>query len=131
MKLNYDCLRDFLFVIESESKLDENLCFAELSFESVAAKLPNYSKEDIAYAAVLAEESDLIIANIITADDSIYQCVFWRLTYNGHEFLETIRNKSIWNQTKAVLREAGTITIQAIFSTAFELVKAKVGSLLR
>ena len=126
MKLNYDCLRDFLFVIESETKIDNNLFYCHVDFKTICKKMPKYSKKDIAYTSIIAKEANLIIGDTIDGDGFFFSCIVWRLTYSGHEFLETIRDRGIWNSTKAVLKKAGTTTVQMILSTAIDLVKAKI-----
>jgi hypothetical protein len=51
-----------------------------------------------------------------------------RLTFNGHEFLETIREKSVWDKVKNVAKEKGVgLTIESITKIA----SAVVASILK
>jgi hypothetical protein len=51
-----------------------------------------------------------------------------RLTSKGHNLLDAIRDESVWNKTKAKLKEVGGGVAMAILITlAQELVKTKLG----
>lgn len=53
----------------------------------------------------------------------------WRLTWNGHEFLENTRNPEIWDQTKSGAAKLGTFSITVLSELAIGFVKAKAASL--
>ena len=40
------------------------------------------------------------------------------ITYAGHEFLETIRLKTVWDKTKKVVSQVGSSTLKFVESTA-------------
>lgn len=42
----------------------------------------------------------------------------YSITYTGHQFLETIRPKTVWEQTKMVVSKAGSSALQFVASTA-------------
>jgi Hypothetical protein (DUF2513) len=50
-----------------------------------------------------------------------------RLTYNGHEFVETIRPQTVWEKIKSHLREKGVgLTIDSIAQSAPTIVSGLI-----
>lgn len=48
------------------------------------------------------------------------------ITWDGYNFLNNIREKSIWEATKAGAKKVGAMSISAINMISFEIVKAVV-----
>ena len=107
MKLDYDCLRSLLLKLEDFENLDDDLCYQSMTLDDMEKALTNFSKNEIAYATLKAKEGGLINANIVNADDCIYTCIYSSLTYDGHQFLDNVRNNNIWNKTKSIAKELG------------------------
>ena len=51
-------------------------------------------------------------------------CCVSRLTYEGHEFLETIRPQSVWTKTVAVLKGVGSFGLEIMKDVAHDIVLA-------
>ncbi|MDP4026262.1 DUF2513 domain-containing protein [Methylobacterium sp. NEAU 140] len=49
-----------------------------------------------------------------------------RLTWRGHEFLDTIRDDEVWAQTKQTAKGAGTGAIEFVWGIAKEVAKAEI-----
>jgi hypothetical protein len=104
MKLNTDLIRDLLIYFEKTLPEIEPVVFAENII------LPGYTSNQIIYhvgllldnAYIKGEESN----TLTSVDYTIY-----RLTYDGHEFLEAIKSDTVWNSFQEKAREMG---IQAI-----------------
>ena len=73
-----------------------------------------YSEEEITYHVMLADEAGLIEAHDLSSMDG----VCWkpkRLTYQGHEFLDSARSDTVWNKAKeTLLATTGTLTLEAL-----------------
>jgi hypothetical protein len=105
------------------------LLLLEIESGERPAGLEQYSEEQILYHCELLKESDLIIASVVTGGEGkAIGARIERLTWKGHDLLDSIRNETIWNQTQAVVREA-TVSATAdmlkdackwVTSTAFE-----------
>lgn len=114
MRLNIDCVRDIMLAVEEKpykqtytvSKLSEYLPYTEDEIEYCCYKL---------YEASFLE---LIVVNTCSSGYAIKSIN--ELTYSGHEFLESIRPKSVWKKTKHVLAEIGSFSL----SLAEEIAKS-------
>ncbi|MBT8457123.1 MAG: DUF2513 domain-containing protein [Rhodobacteraceae bacterium] len=52
---------------------------------------------------------------------------FFRLTSQGHDFLDAIRDEGLWQQTKAVVAESGgNVTVEILKQLAVGLLKKKI-----
>jgi len=86
----------------------------------------NVEKRTKYYNALLAE--DLGYLNAITdhtGPDSIGRR-YYRVTSEGYDFIDTTRDKVIWEKTKGVARDVGGLTIKAMQELAFRLVQQKL-----
>ena len=94
MKLNYDCLRSLLLELEEFENIDENLNYQSMTLD------------------------DMINAQIMNADISIYMCIYSSLTYDGHQFLDNVRSNSIWSKTKSIAKKLGCTSLNSLMSIA-------------
>ncbi len=89
MKLNKDLVRDILLAVEAHDE-PEGLIALEMNISSA---------EIVSYHVRLLDEAGLLDA----LDTGGMNCFKWqptRLTYNGHEFLDIIRDDEVWKLTK-------------------------------
>ncbi|MDU6559004.1 MAG: DUF2513 domain-containing protein [Streptococcus sp.] len=106
MKLNPDCVRDILFVVEeystysndvSEDKLYENL-------------IPKYSQEEILYHVRQCEHSGLFLkVQHYFGGFSIQD-----LSPYGHQFINDIRQDTNWNRTKDIAKNVGSFSLDVL-----------------
>ena len=120
MKLNYDCLRKILLIIETELNWDDDLQYSYVNLLILCNNLTDFSKAEIAYASKMAIEADLIDANIIDCDSCILDIHYYGLTYEGHQFLDTVRENKVWRKTKDIIGSAGGASLSIIKSIATE-----------
>ena len=125
MKMNLDCIRDILLYVE-ENLLVEivdgyKVKHKDFSLLTLCNGLQSkYNKEDVWYntqllanAGFLEFHTDINQDKLILANHQIYS-----ITYAGHQFLETIKPKTVWEQTKMVATKAGSSALQFVASTA-------------
>ena len=122
MKLNYDCLRMVLTEIENFQSIDENLKYQDMTLDDMIKAIPDFSKNDIAYVTLKAKEAGLIHANIMNADGRIYACIYTSLTYDGHQFLDNVRNDNIWAKTKSIAKEIGCTSLKSLISISEKVI---------
>lgn len=118
MKLNYDCLRKILLIIESELNWDDDLKYKYINLSILCDNLKDFSRAEIAYASSMAIEADLIDAKIIDCDACIIDIRYYGLTYEGHQFLDTIRENKVWKKTKDIVSSAGGASLSVIKDVA-------------
>lgn len=113
MKLNYDCIRDLLICLEERLQLQDNLPLSEIINDL------EYQEADILYSTEKLIEAEYIVATLEFSDCcEIYICDYHSITFAGHDFLNSIRDASVWNKIKPEIN---------IRSAPFEVIKS-VGS---
>lgn len=112
MNLNQDCIRDLLLYLEENLSLERNITVNNI-------KIKDYSQEDLIYTAQKLFEAGYLnckISNFITS--SIPFIDVSSLTYNGHQFLDTIRDNKVWTKTKGILSSFKSVSIEILSETA-------------
>ena len=83
----------------------------------------------MSYHAVLLEEAGLVHASISKElSQRPKHFYIYRLTWPGHEFLDAIRNESIWAKTKTVITDkGGSMTFDIVKGLALSYAKSGLG----
>ena len=120
MKLNPECIRDVLLYLE------ENIRYIcpkhalikrnKINMYKIAKALSDYSEEDVIYSIEKLYELKYIQIMDEQRDNQKYivQCNVHSITAAGHEFLETVRPKSVWEETKVRLKKIGIMSLPAL-----------------
>ena len=98
MKRDMDLIREILLKIEEEY----------ISTALYDLKIDGYDKETIAYHCKIMHDEGLIFdykANY--AGNMLYSFGVGGLTWEGNDFLDKIRDNTVWNKTKTVIKEKG------------------------
>jgi hypothetical protein len=111
MKLNYDCVRELLLTLEENLVMDDSLSFPSLTLKQVCEKMPDFSRADIAYASTKLLEAEYIEANSIESDSKIIKIVYSSITYEGHQYLDSIRDSKLWSTVK---KNAKALTFELV-----------------
>lgn len=118
MKRNWDSIRDILIKIE---KLEPNN-YLELK------NFPENEYNNISYQIEILDDANLIECNIHkTTAGRPYSFHVSRLTWYGHEFLDSIRSDTVWKKTKALFKEKG---LDMAFNTILSTAQKIAGTLL-
>lgn len=124
MKLNPDCMRDILIVMEKAGYLEE------LSPSTVYDALPSYTNDEINYSIIKLKEAEFIDAIIREYNDGIIILRLIDITYTGHQFLADVRSDNIWNDIKEVSKKVGSNSITAISQIATGVISTIIKSQL-
>lgn len=114
MKLNPDCVRHVLLVVEELSNFDNFFCFPKDwpkdSFDVYSAQEIRYHIEQCFASGLLLEAKGArdLSMNIFIQD----------LSPAGHKLLADIRPENNWTKIKKILSKAGTVTLKLIESVA-------------
>ena len=118
MKRNMDLIRDLLLLIEEQDK------------DSSELKLPlEMDRTVVVYHLDLMEQAGFTKNNIHYADNKPLW-IYSKLTWDGHDFLDSIRNDTVWNKTKETIRTKGLEIGQLSFGVLKEYVKLKLNEQL-
>lgn len=122
MKRNMELCRLILFKIEDEYK---STALSNLQIDG-------YDIEIIAYHCDLLFEAGLIKSYKPTyASDKIYFFSVGALTWEGHDFLDKIRENTMWNRTKNRIKEnALPMTLEVIKTIATSLINDQLSGYL-
>jgi len=115
MKLDKDLIREVLLQVEASP---DPLGWVELVF-------PGRSYEDVAYHVEKLHEAGFLHADELTSSSG-YDWKPRQLTYEGHEFLDTVRDSEVWRTTKETAKKVGSASVEVLFAVGKSVVKQKL-----
>lgn len=122
MKLNQDCVRDSLLYFEYYLT-NTNVFIFNPDFYTNHQYLDNYSNEDFLYTCLKLNEAGFINCDITNyVGSSIPKITIKSITWNGHKFLDNIRDITIWAKTKNIINPLKSISIDLISETASKVI---------
>lgn len=124
MELKHECVRDILLVVES---LDygEVLDLREYKEKPLLAK---YSDEDFVYTVEKLNEAGFLKATIARGlQNRFMKFSITELTWLGHQFLDTIRDDSVWKETKKITSKVAGVSLAVLSDVAKDVLKRTLG----
>ena len=116
MKLNHDCIRDLMLHIESETTINKGLDLTKI-------ELLDYSSDDIMYTALKLKDAGYIEASRRAADNNVvYFFNVSSITWNGHHFLDNIRDVGVWKDTKNILSKFSSVSIGFVENVSSQVI---------
>lgn len=112
-----DLMRTILLEIEE----DEGLGGA------IDIKAPDYTPDQVTYHVGLLKQAGLIEAADAGSLDGGPAFIPQGLTWNGHEFLDAVRNDTIWHQVKAEVNRLGSLPIELVKTLTIKVVAKHMG----
>ena len=123
MKINYDCVRALLLCLENELQFDDELRCPDLKFDKVCEIISNYSPQDIAYSSLMLSEADYINVLIVSGNNKFNWAIYTGITFEGHQYLDSIRSDKVWNKIKKKLSTEGvSLTLQIVKNVATSII---------
>lgn len=114
MKLNKECVRDLLLYLEENLSINDFVAVENIT-------LKPYSYDDLFYTASKLSEANYINCSKRSFDDETYIYIS-SITYQGHQFLDNVRDDNVWKKTKAILNPLKSISIELISETASKVI---------
>ncbi|MGO3375702.1 DUF2513 domain-containing protein [Brochothrix thermosphacta] len=121
MKLNHDLVRDILLFIESH-QIDSNMDIGSSQLVEVADK-HHATFEEIEYTVDRIAEAGFI--NSIPDMGETY--IIESITWDGHEFLDNVRDPTIWNKTKQTASKLSSVSMPIIAGIAIKHIAEILG----
>ena len=117
MKRDMDLIREVLLATEA------------LQPREVLSGIDGAPKSDFVYNVDLMKQAGLVDAAVLKAWGSdLVRAEVRTLTWDGHDFLDAIRDDTIWNKTKArVLEAAGTVSLEVLKAVAVSVARGALG----
>jgi hypothetical protein len=124
MKRNWDVIRELLAKVEECTLPTDMVRLADF---------PEERQAEISYHMALLIEAGLVQGQVVkTIGPEVKDFFAQKLTWSGHELIDSIRSDTVWNKTKKVFVEKGVdMSIDLIKSVAKEaaagLIKGALG----
>ena len=112
MKLNPDCVRDILLFVENSDSL-------QIHFNDLCDGLTAYESKDIQYTCLKLKEAGYltVVTKRYVNDDMDKVAIIKDIKFDGHNFLDSIRDVSTWDKVKAASKKAG-ISLSSVLQIA-------------
>lgn len=108
MRLNPDAVRDILIFVESDLEFNN---FFRLDDFYNAECLREYDQDTIKYTLMKLSETKYLKSDPEVVNNDLVYFSTGMLTWEGHEFLDTIRDKEVWSKTKTVVNKLESVSI--------------------
>lgn len=114
MKRDMDLIREILLKMEADQGLDS---------------IPNVDKKYLRYQIDLLTDANLVVFDTFhDTDISPALLQRMRMTWQGHEFLDSVRDPAIWRAVKEkVLAPAASWTFSVLLEIAKNEIRQKLG----
>lgn len=109
MRIDNECVRDILFVIEKESTTTSP-CYIPLKND--INRLKNYDKEKLSYHLRYLKMKQMIYNPDEMAPYG------YDLMPSGHEFLSNVRDDNNWNKIKSISSNIGFASLKVVSAIA-------------
>lgn len=120
MRLKQDCIRDILLGLEEELDYLQSIGKDELLSLD---RLSHHRTEDSLYTvSKLREAGFLNVSYYLGGNFRIFD-----ITYEGHQFLENIRDPEIWAKTKQAAGKVGGVSLSVLGEIALGFVRQSIG----
>lgn len=130
MKLSADCIRSVLLTVESFQFGESH----DIGY--IHSLCPEHSEEELEYCCLKLFEGGLLDLDKVSGVwvggvprkyevKSIHE-----LTWQGHQFLDSVRDPKIWRETKNIAEKTGAFTLNALSSIAQGVATAAVNRFL-
>lgn len=111
MKRDFDLIRDILLDVEENAKLNE-WYYSDLGKDDNVV---------LYHYRLLSEAGFVNMKDMTTKSGDDYRIT--GITYSGHEFLDQIRQKTVWEKTKKItIEKVGSLTFEAIKTISAEVI---------
>ncbi|MCT8386077.1 DUF2513 domain-containing protein [Leuconostoc mesenteroides] len=123
MKLNNDCVRSIMLFIEDKYIDGNNLMINDFMSSE---ELSGFSQEDILYTLKKLDEAGYINIKFTYASNSLYFLNCWGITWDGHKFLDTIRDTKVWRETKSIASKFASVPLNMMSDIAAKVLTALI-----
>jgi Hypothetical protein (DUF2513) len=121
MKRDMELIRTILLKVEADQKFDGSL----QSVGAATLGITEHTDAEVAYHLVMLIEAGLLVGNTKMA--RVGAIVISKLTWEGHEFLDDIRDPEIWGKTKERAKAVAGVGMNFIWEIAKAEIKTKLG----
>ncbi len=127
MRINIDCFKDVLQYCVDNIDYKEyggswivKCVSLDMMYESPEL---DYDKKDIMHSVLKLDECGFIKISTRFPNNKPYleRCSIEDVTFRGYQFIESVREPSIWDKTKSIVGKVGNHTLDFIESVAHDV----------
>lgn len=122
MKLIHECVRDVLLDAEENLSL-----FGSISSSDIQTRLSKYSHDDIYYTCLKLNEAGFIKTDFYLSGTAEIE----EITYNGHLFLDNIRDDNVWKKTQNILSNFTSTSLGIVQNVAVQVISSIITNSLK
>ena len=135
MKRDNEIVRDILLLVEEECQSivdgkQQHLTFKSSDSETKWLPIPGTDRDSAIYHWKLLIDEDLVNGTIHPAFYGEMTFVFSGLTWNGHDFLDTIRQEPVWEEMTKLAEKNGIDIKSATFAILSKLASKAIDIVL-
>ncbi|HHF7010411.1 DUF2513 domain-containing protein [Streptococcus mutans] len=119
MKFEPEVARDILLDVEELHQYPDPFTFSTSEKFNRAKK---YDIDTIAYHCNLLKEAGFLNYDPIYGNNELQMVFINGITYDGHQFLDSIRSPKVWRETKTRAEKLGVFTINIISDIASSVI---------
>jgi len=123
MKLKHDCVRNVLLAIEEHD--DVNTFLFDTDLKPMLMKAYYYSENDLNYTVLQLIDAGFLDAKNVT--DGGYIFLINKITWEGHQFLDNIRDNDSWKKAKEKALTIGGVSLPILAQIAWDIAKERLG----
>lgn len=128
MQINLDCLKDvLLYCVNNIDYKEENNTWntqcVNLVMMYEAPELNQYDKKDIMRSVLKLKECGFIKISTCFPENKPYleRCSIEDVTISGYQFINSVKESSIWEKTKSIANKLGNHTLGFIEGVAHDI----------
>lgn len=120
MKRDMDLVRRLLLYLE------DTVDYRPLRSSDIA--IGGYSDAQIGYhLGILADGGLIDVIDTNSMDSKTFSCFVRGITWQGHEFLDSVRDDGVWSQTREKLQPFGSASLEIVKSVAVACLTSRLG----
>ncbi|WP_446476162.1 DUF2513 domain-containing protein [Bacillus velezensis] len=123
MKLDQNCVRELLLDLEEKLTLTDHINISEIR---ELKTYEQYGEETTFYTILKLIEANFINGKPLFSDGSIYGIGISSLTWDGHVFLDNIRDTAVWAATKEKTKQLTSVSMTLLAGIAQDYLKKKL-----
>ncbi|MDK4214519.1 DUF2513 domain-containing protein [Staphylococcus warneri] len=123
MELKFELIRQVLLVVQNHKNLNDYL---DLNDVYKFIDHDSYSIEDVVYTLLKTNEAGLIDAKPVKGSN-LSMFLIGHLTYQGHEFLNSVADDTVWEETKSKASKLKSVTLPVLQQLAVSIMNKQLG----
>src|SRR5690625_4178848 len=124
MKLNHECVRSILLELENKLSLNDTLSLHQMKDFDTFNK---FGYETSVYTLTKLIEADFLNGSVPYGSNQIIDVLVGSITWEGHQFLDNIRDNTVWSKTKESVKALSSVSLSVLSNVATSVINKQIG----